>query len=528
MNLNWIFFVTKALANLLEIDDQDSCQKPGSCLANHTIYDIADVAIESDRLSTELPTNEGIDNLDLEILPNLELGPTSTPPAPLPIPTSPLKDRFNHASSDCAAVILQSTPNSKGASSILSEKKDRYMLSPCNASKRWVITELCNEIRIDTIELANYEFFSGAFKKFTVSVSRSWPVSDEGWLTVGEFRAKNIRGVQTFQLPRPTPDFYRYLRIDFLDHYGNEYYCPLSLLRVYGVDQMEAFRLEEDVESVNNAKEDTPIVVHDDFEDLHKFLENSQYQDDIYVSPEEIEAFETTLYQEDLISPACPPPNAHLKNINETDFGEFEPTKSSSQQHQQPQRTPSQVNAGESIYRTINKRLATLETQSQMLSRALKDSRLAQRGLSGKVEALALRNEVRLAETMKTLERAHKETQDERDRLKSEVSYLTSEVMVGKRLSIAQVVILLAVVCIGIITRGSATTIRPLKRRWRRENSQVTPMQKSASLPPDEYPPTATRSRAASISGLKLQLDGEDHFNEQSNSNLPAFVHQKF
>lgn len=100
--------------------------------------------------------------------------------------------------------------------------------------------------------------------------------------------------------------------------------------------------------------------------------------------------------------------------------------------------------------------------------------------------------------------------------------------MVGKRLSIAQVVILLAVVCIGIITRGSATTIRPLKRRWRRENSQVTPMQKSASLPPDEYPPTATRSRAASISGLKLQLDGEDHFNEQSNSNLPAFVHQKF
>ncbi|TIC01852.1 beta and beta-prime subunits of DNA dependent RNA-polymerase [Wallemia mellicola] len=428
MNLNWIFFVTKALANLLEIDDQNSCQKPGSCLANHTIYDIADVAIESDTLSTELPTNEGIDNLDLEILPNLELGPTSTPPAPLPIPTSPLKDRFNHASSDCAAVILQSTPNSKGASSILSEKKDRYMLSPCNASKRWVITELCNEIRIDTVELANYEFFSGAFKKFTVSVSRSWPVSDEGWLTVGEFRAKNIRGVQTFQLPRPTPDFYRYLRIDFLDHYGNEYYCPLSLLRVYGVDQMEAFRLEEDVESVNNAKEDTPIVVHDDFEDLHKFLENSQYQDDIYVSPEEIEAFETTLYQEDLISPAFPPPNAHLKNINETDFGEFEPTKSSSQQHQQPQRTPSQVNAGESIYRTINKRLATLETQSQMLSRALKDSRLAQRGLSGKVEALALRNEVRLAETMKTLERAHKETQDERDRLKSEVSYLTSEV----------------------------------------------------------------------------------------------------
>lgn len=444
MNLNWIFFVSKAVANLLSPGDAhyDSCQKPESCIANHTIYDIADVADPMEarmeaEMARDMGKEEADDSLELEVLSNMDLGPTSTPAAPLPIPTSPLKDRFNHASADCAAVILQSTPNSSGASSILSEKKDRYMLTPCDASKRWVITELCNEIRIDTIVLANYEFFSGAFKKFRVSVSRSWPVSDEGWLTVGEFRAKNVRGVQTFQLPRPTPDFYRYLRIDFLDHYGNEYYCPLSLLRVYGVDQMEAFRLEEDVEFINNANDETPVVVHDDFEDLHKFLESSQFQDDMYVSPEEIEAFERTLYQEDLYSPAypAPPPPAPpaqpaqpVKNGNETDYGEYEPTKSSSAQHQQPQRTPSQVNAGESIYRTINKRLAALEAQSQMLSKALKDSRLAQRGLSGKVEALALRNEVRLAETMKVLERSYKETQDERDRLKSEVSYLTSEV----------------------------------------------------------------------------------------------------
>lgn len=99
--------------------------------------------------------------------------------------------------------------------------------------------------------------------------------------------------------------------------------------------------------------------------------------------------------------------------------------------------------------------------------------------------------------------------------------------MVGKRLSIAQIVILLAVVCIGIITRGSSTTIRPLKRRFRRDTSQATPMQKSASLPPDEYPPNTARSRAASIQGLKLQLDDEDQHTEQFNANLPAYVHQK-
>ncbi|TIB69160.1 hypothetical protein E3P77_00623 [Wallemia ichthyophaga] len=428
--------------------------------ANDTIFDVEPRIEPGSELATQ------VNNFDIEILSeinNLDFIPTSTP-APLPIPTSPLKDRFNHASSDCAAVILQSTPNSSGASAILSEKKDRYMLTPCNTSKRWVITELCNEIRIDTIVLANYEFFSGAFKKFRVSVSRSWPVSEEGWLPVGEFRARNVRGVQTFQLPRPTPDFYRYLRIDFLDHYGNEYYCPLSLLRVYGVDQMEAFRLEEDVESTNKVNEETPAVFHDDFQDLHKFLESSQFQDDIYASPEEIEAFERTLYQEDSYSPADPAPvppvqpvqpvqpaqpaqpAQPVKNGNETENGEFESTRASSPQYQQPQRTPSQVNAGESIYRTINKRLATLEAQSQMLSRALKDSRLAQRGLSGKVESLALRNEVRLAETIKVLDQSHKETQDERDRLKyAQASLTLLKVMVGKRLSIAQIVILLAV-----------------------------------------------------------------------------------
>lgn len=38
--------------------------------------------------------------------------------------------------------------------------------------------------------------------------------------------------------------FYRYIRIDFLSHYGNEYYCPVSLLRVYGLTQLEEWKWE--------------------------------------------------------------------------------------------------------------------------------------------------------------------------------------------------------------------------------------------------------------------------------------------
>jgi hypothetical protein len=35
------------------------------------------------------------------------------------------------------------------------------------------------------------------------------------------------------------------LRIDFPSHYGNEYYCPVSSLKVWGMNQMEAFRWEQ-------------------------------------------------------------------------------------------------------------------------------------------------------------------------------------------------------------------------------------------------------------------------------------------
>ena len=43
------------------------------------------------------------------------------------------------------------------------------MLNPCSA-KRFVVIELCEEIAIDGLALANYEFFSSMIKGFTVYV----------------------------------------------------------------------------------------------------------------------------------------------------------------------------------------------------------------------------------------------------------------------------------------------------------------------------------------------------------------------
>jgi hypothetical protein len=112
----------------------------------------------------------------------------------------PLTDRFNYASLDCSARVHTSHRSAKSPSSILSSKRDRYMLSPCNKKnskeKHFVVVELCDDIRIDTVQLANFEFFSGVFKEFTVRVAKTYPSNEDGWTVAGTYKAKNVRGVQ--------------------------------------------------------------------------------------------------------------------------------------------------------------------------------------------------------------------------------------------------------------------------------------------------------------------------------------------
>ncbi|KAL4400442.1 hypothetical protein ACI68E_003359 [Malassezia pachydermatis] len=173
-----------------------------------------------------------------------------------------LKHRWNYASLDCAAVLHQANPSAKFASAILSEKKDRYMLSPCpsqsgkegHVESQFVIVELCQQIRVDTVVLANLEFFSSMFKLFSVRVARSLHAPETEWHSLGLFHARNIRGPQVFKLEHAPQSYYRFMRIDFLEHYGTEYYCPVSLLRVYGRNERED--ADEDILNEMNAMED--------------------------------------------------------------------------------------------------------------------------------------------------------------------------------------------------------------------------------------------------------------------------------
>lgn len=182
------------------------------------------------------------------------------------------KERFNYASFDCAATVLKTNKECTGLSSVLVENKETYMVNICSAENKFFIVELCDDILVDTIVLANFEFFSSMFRMFRVSVSDRYPVKLEKWRELGTFEAKNSREVQAFLVESPLI-WARYLRVELLAHFGDEYYCPISLLRVHGTTMMEEFnhdmkglRGEADLEIGEDEEileSDTGIVVAD-------------------------------------------------------------------------------------------------------------------------------------------------------------------------------------------------------------------------------------------------------------------------
>ncbi|KAJ5804019.1 uncharacterized protein N7518_000322 [Penicillium psychrosexuale] len=151
------------------------------------------------------------------------------------------KERFNYASFDCAATVLKTNPESKGSSSVLIENKDSYMLNECRAQNKFLILEMCDDILVDTVVLANYEFFSSIFHTFRVSVSDRYPAKPDQWKELGVYEARNTREVQAFAVENSLI-WARYLRIEFLTHYGHEFFCPVSLIRVHGTTMMEEYK----------------------------------------------------------------------------------------------------------------------------------------------------------------------------------------------------------------------------------------------------------------------------------------------
>ncbi|KAH6969136.1 UNC-like C-terminal-domain-containing protein [Fusarium avenaceum] len=150
------------------------------------------------------------------------------------------KERFNYASFDAGATILKASPGAQKAKSILVENKDSYMLFECRAKSKFFIVELSDDVLIDTVVLANFEFFSSMVRRFTVSVSDHYPVKIDKWKEIGTFEARNTRDLQPFLVENPQI-YSKYVRIEFLNFSGKEFWCPVSLLRIHGSRMIEPY-----------------------------------------------------------------------------------------------------------------------------------------------------------------------------------------------------------------------------------------------------------------------------------------------
>ena len=195
------------------------------------------------------------------------------------------KERFNFASLDAGGQIMKTNPEAKSASALLKEDRDVYMLNTCQAKNKFLIVELSESILVETVAIANFEFFSSTFRQFRVSVSDRYPVKMDRWVDLGTFEARNSRNIQAFLVEDPRI-WARYLKVEFLSHYGNEFYCPVSLLRVHGrtmiqdvLGMEEPTRGEDDIEddledlSEGNGEVLVPEAIADVLEEENRVTE---------------------------------------------------------------------------------------------------------------------------------------------------------------------------------------------------------------------------------------------------------------
>lgn len=119
--------------------------------------------------------------------------------------------------------------------------------------------------------------------------------------------------------------FARFLRIDFKTHYGNEYYCPLSLLRVHGKTMMDDFE-----ESKGEQKSDSTSKQHA----VILYTNNNKFMEEI-----------------------CP------VTISQPKISQEEPTSSQSKDDHPPQQ--------ENIFKAIHQRLDEVERSQASCTRKI-------------------------------------------------------------------------------------------------------------------------------------------------------------
>ncbi|ETV94399.1 hypothetical protein, variant 1 [Aphanomyces invadans] len=165
--------------------------------------------------------------------------------------------RQNYASKDSGATVLDHAPGTKGSVNLLVPDKDRYMLIPCASEKKWVVVSLSEDIHADAIAIANYEKFSSPTRDFLVLGSINYP--SDTWVVLGNFTASHRNGEQLFEFHES--HHVRYIKLRMMSHYGSEYYCTMSQIRVFGRTFTQVIsQLEKTIEAEAQSPSPSPAV----------------------------------------------------------------------------------------------------------------------------------------------------------------------------------------------------------------------------------------------------------------------------
>eukprot|EP00934_Nitzschia_sp_Nitz4_P007932 Nitzschia sp. Nitz4//scaffold1_size375055//181955//184669//NITZ4_000273-RA/size375055-processed-gene-0.361-mRNA-1//1//CDS//3329541036//7922//frame0 len=219
-----------------------------------------DSALSEELGETNLPTNSS--DLDGENSTTLELNATSSATAETLVKSvnasidadednTLARVSVDYASKSAGALIIEKSTSFQGTSNLLNGDKDKYAIAPCE-DKRFVVISLSEDILVKQIKLANYERFSSSVKEFQVMGSQTLGT----WFDLGTYQAKAGFGEQTFVLYEPA--WARYLKLKYLSHHGDEFYCTQSQIQVHGSTMIQGFHEQWEESNKEDNEEDSP------------------------------------------------------------------------------------------------------------------------------------------------------------------------------------------------------------------------------------------------------------------------------
>lgn len=142
--------------------------------------------------------------------------------------------RTNFAAQEAGATVMGGSPEWTGISALLAADADSYALARCDV-KKFVILGLSEDVLVDELVIANEEKYSSSVATMRVLGSQKYPATE--WIVLGNFTAANALGDQTFAVNVRT--WVRYMKISWLSHYGNEFYCTWTRVKVHGSTMLE-------------------------------------------------------------------------------------------------------------------------------------------------------------------------------------------------------------------------------------------------------------------------------------------------